>query len=98
MQGDSLEIFEYAAGGLRDFSRIAASDPVMWRDIYQANSGPVLEILDRYMKELLVLRQLIESGRSTELTEVLTRAKLARDHFSVLLSQRDQPYNTKEKP
>lgn len=98
MQGDSLEIFDYAAGGLRDFSRIAASDPVMWRDIYQANSGPVLTILDRYMKELMELRELIANDQSEELTAVFTRAKLARDHFSVLLSQRGQTTNSKEIP
>jgi prephenate dehydrogenase len=88
MQGDSLEIFEYAAGGLRDFSRIAASDPVMWRDIYQANSGPVLTILDRYMAALQDLRGMIESGQADELMAVFTRAKSARDHFSTVLSRR----------
>ena len=70
----------------------------MWRDIYQANSGPVLEILDRYMKELMALRELIANGQSEELTAVLTRAKLARDHFSVLLSQRSQTTHAKEIP
>ncbi len=48
-QGDSLEIFEYAAGGFRDFSRIAASDPIMWRDIFDANGDNVLPILDKYV-------------------------------------------------
>ena len=87
-QGDSLEIFDYAAGGLRDFSRIAASDPMMWRDIYQANSGPVLTILDRYMQELLELRSMIALGRVDELAEVFGRAKGARDHFSKVLNER----------
>jgi 3-phosphoshikimate 1-carboxyvinyltransferase len=87
-QGDSLEVFDYAAGGLRDFSRIAASDPVMWRDIYQANSGPVLTILDRYMQELLELRSMIALGRVDELAQVFGRAKLARDHFSKVLNER----------
>jgi len=89
-QGDSLEIFDYAAGGLRDFSRIAASDPVMWRDIYQANSGPVLAILDRYMQELLELRSMIATGRADDLAEVFGRAKMARDHFSKVLSERSE--------
>jgi len=88
MQGDSLQIFEYAAGGLRDFSRIAASDPVMWRDIYQANSGPVLAILDRYMAALQDLRGMIELGQADDLMAVFTRAKSARDHFSAVLSRR----------
>jgi prephenate dehydrogenase len=90
-QGDSLEIFDYAAGGLRDFSRIASSDPVMWRDIYQANSGPVLTILDRYMQELLELRSMIALGRVDELAQVFGRAKLARDHFSKVLNERAEP-------
>lgn len=87
-QGDSLEIFDYAAGGLRDFSRIASSDPVMWRDIYQANSGPVLAILDRYTQELQALRTMIATGGFDELEEVFGRAKHARDHFSKVLNER----------
>ena len=87
-QGDSLEIFDYAAGGLRDFSRIAASDPTMWRDIFKANSEPLLEILDRYMSELSQLRTLIEQDKMDELFTLLKRAKLARDHFSRILAKR----------
>lgn len=89
-QGDSLEIFEYAAGGFRDFSRIAASDPIMWRDIFTANPGPVLEILDRYMEDLAKLRELISAGRSDELAHVFSRAKMARDHFALLFEQRNR--------
>lgn len=88
-QGDSFELFEYAAGGFRDFSRIAASDPTMWRDIFAANSGPVLEILDRFTADLANLRELIAAGRSAELAEVFARAKTARDHFSLLIAQRN---------
>jgi 3-phosphoshikimate 1-carboxyvinyltransferase len=97
-QGDSLEIFDYAAGGLRDFSRIAASDPVMWRDIYQANSGPVLAILDRYMHELLELRTMIATSRFDELAEVFGRAKLARDHFSKILNERAERATPRDEP
>ena len=88
-QGDSFELFEYAAGGFRDFSRIAASDPTMWRDIFAANPGPVLEILDRFTHDLANLRAMIAEGRSDELAEVFARAKTARDHFSMLIAQRD---------
>ncbi|MEX2489449.1 MAG: prephenate dehydrogenase/arogenate dehydrogenase family protein [Pseudomonadales bacterium] len=84
---DSLEIFDYAAGGFRDFSRIAASDPVMWRDIFQANSGPVLETLDRFLNDVEKLRSLIAEGRHDELAEVFARAKKARDHFTALLEE-----------
>ncbi len=89
-QGDSLEIFEYAAGGLRDFSRIAASDPTMWRDIFMSNRGPLLAILDQYSRDLLELRSVIEAGDGEELFERLSRSKTARDHFSDLLEQRQQ--------
>ena len=90
LQGDSLEIFDFAAGGLRDFSRIAASDPTMWRDIFKSNSKPLLEILDRYMGELAELRGLIEADKMTEVFTLLERAKTARDHFSQLLNERSQ--------
>ncbi|MCH7741118.1 MAG: prephenate dehydrogenase/arogenate dehydrogenase family protein [Proteobacteria bacterium] len=82
VQGDSLEIFEYAAGGFRDFSRIAASDPVMWRDVFDANGEEVLNILDRYVDELSAIRTLIADGRMEELEQLFKRAKIARDHFS----------------
>lgn len=80
--GDSLEVFQYAAGGFRDFTRIAASDPVMWRDIFQANQAPLLSALDEFSTTLEMLRRLIESEDLDGVQEVLTRAKAARDHFS----------------
>ena len=80
--GDSLEVFQYAAGGFRDFSRIAASDPVMWRDIFLTNAEPIVEILDRYVGEVASLRQLISEGGGEQLEAILARAKDARDHFS----------------
>ena len=87
VQGDSLEIFEYAAGGFRDFSRIAASDPVMWRDIFDANGEQVLNILDKYVDELSEIRALIADGRMEELEELFKRAKVARDHFASISGQ-----------
>ena len=84
VQGDSLEIFQYAAGGFRDFSRIAASDPVMWRDIFSANQDEVLISLDRYMQELGDIRRMISDGKTQELEELFQRAKVARDYFSGL--------------
>ena len=87
-QGDSLEIFDYAAGGLRDFSRIAASDPTMWRDIFQSNRGPLISILDAYMADLAELRFLIEQDQMDEVYDLLERAKKARDHFSQILENR----------
>jgi 3-phosphoshikimate 1-carboxyvinyltransferase len=80
--GDSLEVFEYAAGGFRDFSRIAASDPIMWSDIFQTNKEPLVQVLDQYLEKLETLKLLIESGEAGQIKELLSRAKLARDHFS----------------
>ena len=80
--GDSLEVFEYAAGGFRDFSRIAASDPTMWSDIFQANKEPLVQVLDQYLLKLETLKQLIESGDAEQIKDLLGRAKVARDHFS----------------
>ncbi|MCB1693472.1 MAG: prephenate dehydrogenase/arogenate dehydrogenase family protein [Pseudomonadales bacterium] len=87
--GDTFELFEYAAGGFRDFSRIAASDPIMWRDVFATNSAPVLEILDRYMDDLGRLRQMIASGNLDDLANVFARSKAARDHFSRIIEQRE---------
>ena len=81
-QGDSMEVFQYAAGGFRDFSRIAASDPVMWRDIFQANGPAVLAVLDRFLDELGNIRQMIAQGDSEALEQVFQRAKEARDYYS----------------
>ena len=80
--GDSLEVFEYAAGGFRDFSRIAASDPTMWSDVFQANKAPLVQVLDQYLLKLEMLKQLIESGDVDQIKDLLSRAKTARDHFS----------------
>jgi 3-phosphoshikimate 1-carboxyvinyltransferase len=80
--GDSLEVFEYAAGGFRDFSRIAASDPTMWSDIFRANKEPLVQVLDQYLLKLETLKQLIESGEADQVKDLLSRAKVARDHFS----------------
>ena len=87
-QGDSMEIFQYAAGGFRDFSRIAASDPAMWRDIFQANGPALIAILDRFLSELGDIRELIVAGDPVALEAVLQRAKEARDHFSELKDHR----------
>lgn len=85
--GDSLEVFQYAAGGFRDFSRIAASDPTMWRDIFLANKEPLVQVLDQYQLKLETLKQLIESGDADQIKDLLGRAKVARDHFSNLQAE-----------
>ena len=83
---DSQEIFRYAAGGFRDFTRIAASDPVMWHDIFLANQDALLKVLDRFNQDLSCLRKAIEDKDSQRLLGVFTRAKAAREHFTKILS------------
>lgn len=87
-RSENLEIFRYAAGGFRDFTRIAASDPTMWRDIFLANQEAVLRSLDAFTRDLGRLRTAIEEKDATALLGVFTRAKSAREHFSHILARR----------
>mgnify|MGYP003959647053 FL=1 len=73
------EIFRFAAGGFRDFSRIASSDPTMWRDIAMANRKPLLETLDQFRKELDEVESMIQDKDGDALLELFSRAKQARD-------------------
>jgi prephenate dehydrogenase len=75
------EIFQYAAGGFRDFTRIASSDPVMWRDICLANRGPILDALAKFSTNLAELAKAIGQGDEEYILTVLRRAKAARDRF-----------------
>jgi 3-phosphoshikimate 1-carboxyvinyltransferase len=85
---ENKEIFNYAAGGFRDFTRIAASNPKMWHDIFTANKSAVLDALDLFTHDLASLRQAVLESDSTSLMGVFTRAKVARDHFSKILARR----------
>jgi prephenate dehydrogenase len=80
--GESEEIFEFAAGGFRDFTRIASSSPAMWHDICLANRGALLAVLRRFADDLAQLTQAIEQGDSDYLLQTFTRAKGARDRFA----------------
>ena len=80
--GDEREVFEYAAGGFRDFSRIAASDPEMWRDIFLTNKDALLRLIETFIAALNQTSKLIEAEDAEALTERLTRAKAARDYFT----------------
>ncbi|WP_096084732.1 bifunctional prephenate dehydrogenase/3-phosphoshikimate 1-carboxyvinyltransferase [Agaribacterium haliotis] len=79
-------IFRYAAGGFRDFTRIASSDATMWRDIMLANKQAVLSAIDMFLDNMGRLRTAVENEDVTELTGVFTRAKAARDRFTLMLS------------
>ena len=85
-QGNNTDIFRYAAGGFRDFTRIAGSDPTMWHDICLANKEALLSQLDRYTAGLANLRAAIECSDSETMLGTFTRAKAAREHFSRILS------------
>jgi cyclohexadieny/prephenate dehydrogenase len=72
------EVVAYSAGGFRDFTRIAASDPVMWRDIFLANSEAVLELLQRFSEDLTALQRAIRRGDGDTLHEWFTRTRAIR--------------------
>lgn len=80
-QGESEEIFRYAAGGFRDFTRIASSDPQMWHDIFMANGPATVKILDSYVEDLQRLRKALLSGDSEELMKTFKRANKSRARF-----------------
>ena len=87
-RSENLEIFRYAAGGFRDFTRIAGSDPTMWHDIFLANRKAVLRILDVFRDDLDALREAVDAGDGQQLMGVFTRARVAREHFSKILARR----------
>ena len=73
------EIFQFAAGGFRDFSRIASSDPTMWRDICIENRAAILENVDRFQEELSKVRDLIDQSDADEIFKLFDHAKTVRD-------------------
>ncbi len=74
-------IFDCAGGGFRDFTRIAASDPTMWRDIFLANRDELLALLQQYQDDLQALMEAIERGDGRWLWETFARAKHAREQL-----------------
>jgi len=78
---DRVEIFRYAAGGFRDFTRIASSDPKMWHDICLKNKQAILNVLGLFKQDLQSLTEAIETEDSERITEIFTRAKTSRDQF-----------------
>ena len=72
------EVIKYSAGGFRDFTRIAASDPIMWRDVFLANKDAVLEILGRFTEDLQALSRAIRWGEGDKLQDLFTRTREIR--------------------
>ena len=72
------EVIKYSAGGFRDFTRIAASDPTMWRDVFLTNKEATLEILGRFTEELFALQRAIRQGDGDHLFDYFTRTRAIR--------------------
>jgi cyclohexadieny/prephenate dehydrogenase len=72
------EVIKYSAAGFRDFTRIAASDPTMWRDVFLTNKDATLEILGRFTEELFALQRAIRQGDGDHLHEYFTRTRAIR--------------------
>ena len=72
------EVIKYSAAGFRDFTRIAASDPTMWRDVFLTNKDATLEILGRFTEELFALQRAIRQGDGQHLHDYFTRTRAVR--------------------
>ena len=72
------EVIKFSAGGFRDFTRIAASDPVMWRDVFLNNREAVLEMLGRFNEDLTALQRAIRWGEGDKLQDLFTRTRAIR--------------------
>ena len=71
-------MIQYSAGGLRDFTRIAASDPLMWKDIFFDNSDNILKVLDNYSKNLNEIKSAIKNKDSKKLLDIFLSTKKVR--------------------
>ena len=72
------EVIKFSASGFRDFTRIAASDPVMWRDVFLTNRDAVLEMLGRFLEDLSVLQRAVRMGDGERLEAMFTRTRAIR--------------------
>lgn len=88
---EKQEIFDYAAGGFRDFTRIASSDPDMWHDICLSNKDALVAMIKKFMDDLQVLSNAIENNDSAYLKQTFSRAKKARDEFCEDKNINDSP-------
>jgi 3-phosphoshikimate 1-carboxyvinyltransferase len=80
-QDEQSEIFNYAAGGFRDFTRIASSDPTMWRDICLANKNEIIPLLEQTKSQLDKIQCLLENNEGQQLFEIFAYANIARQRF-----------------
>lgn len=80
-QDERSEIFKYAAGGFRDFTRIASSDPTMWRDICSANKKEIIPLIEQTREQLYKIQRLLENDDSQQLFAIFAYANTARQRF-----------------
>ncbi len=85
------EVIKYSAGGFRDFTRIAASDPTMWRDVFLSNKDAVLEMLGRFSEDLTALQRAIRWGDGDALFELFTRTRTIRRGIIDAGQETDEP-------
>lgn len=95
-QEDKQDIFRFAAGGFRDFTRIASSDPTMWQEIALANRDAILKMLDLFSGQLNDLRTAIDEGDGDAIMASFTRAKSARDSFADMLARQNRSTTSQE--
>jgi cyclohexadieny/prephenate dehydrogenase len=92
------EVIKYSAGGFRDFTRIAASDPVMWRDVFLLNKDAVLEILGRFTEDLQALSRAIRWGEGDKLQALFTRTREIRRGVIAAGQESAEPNFGRDKP
>ena len=85
------DVIQYSAGGLRDFTRIAASDPLMWKDIFLDNSENILKVLDNYSKNLNEIKDAIKNNDSKKLLEIFSSTKKVRKEIIEAGQDTDKP-------
>lgn len=85
------EVIKYSAGGFRDFTRIAASDPVMWRDVFMNNKTAVLEMLGRFTEDLTELQKHIRRGNADALEELFIKTRKIRRSIVEAGQETDKP-------
>ena len=85
------DVIQYSAGGLRDFTRIAASDPLMWKDIFIDNSDNILKVLDNYSKNLNEIKDAIKNKDSKKLLNIFSSTKKVRKEIIEAGQDTDKP-------
>ena len=85
------DVIQYSAGGLRDFTRIAASDPIMWRDIFIDNSENILKVLDNFSENLEEIKKAIQSKDGKKLINIFSSTKKVRKEIIKAGQDTDKP-------